>query len=504
MIIISSHVCESKVIACQSDQVCHSSLNLSYKCDLEKQMCTHKSLWSRLGPVDLLGFLVILGFNFISFVMGVTANGVSLPILVLFFDFQVKSSLAVLKMGNIFASTINLFFVLGLRHPKDSSRLASDFELVLFLISLMTLGSMLGFLLFNWIPSAVSYICIFVLMVILTYRNFFKMRQEFNGQSARAGSTREDSGSLRRSESNSGSVRILFQEVHSNRFVTSKKYLQLSIKSNTLTKTDRQSLVSKESVRNEHFSFKTHSSRMLIIDELNELDPQPLPPPPVTFWRLILDKTVEIALIVCCFVCLICANFVKRLLTSTTLDQVTKCSFLGIFLFFSFAVPLVFIAEFASRKLNARPPEQPGASQLNPLVIGSFCLIGGFISSVGVSGSLIVTCSLLVVGLDPLVVKSTIGIVLFGLTVNNLVQFSLSKYSDWANSLLLGCFSFVACLSANYFLQVMLRRFPLRHTNLLIRLCSFLMTFALCVVIPLTFYSEYLSNDSIFYFESLC
>ena len=179
-----------------------------------------------------------------------------------------------------------------------------------------------------------------------------------------------------------------------------------------------------------------------------------------------------------------------------------SCSFWGIFLFFASAIPLIFIAKSAYNKLQIR--ETKFFENKTPFLIGSMCLIGGFISSVGVSGSLIVSCSLLVLGLDPLVVKCTIGVVLFGLTINNLVQFSLSNYADWQNAVLMGCLSFFACLLANFGVKVLMEKMPLEYTHRVICLSSFVMSLSLCFAVPATFYSEWDSMGTIFHFGSIC
>lgn len=482
-----------QLISCKSNDTCHSSLNSSYECDLEIGLCRHSNLFENPNSFDLLGLFVILLFNFISFVMGVTANGVSLPILVLVFNFRVKNSLSALKMGNIFASFFNLLFILGIRHPQNSYELAADFELILFLVPLMTFGSMIGFLVFNWIPSAFSYILILILMTILTFRNFYKLFPQESTQMLSIHFISEEESLISDSQ-NDCSVY--------NPYVL-KKNPAFQIKSYSKSKFNRflykdkmNSSISGESMLYDYgrdrFQVRNISRTDKTDVEGESLIFQIAP----SVCKILGRKKIEIFLTICCFVCLVIGNIIKNQYVS-----VSNCSFFGICMFLLSGLPLIFIAHFAFKKLELRESE---VRQIDPQIIGTFCLIGGFISSVAVSGSLIVSCSLLVLGLDPLVVKCTIGVVLFGLTINNLVQFSLSRYADWPNALLLGALSFLACFLANISIKFMISKFPISKTNFLICLSSFVMTLTLCFAVPLSFFFEYVTSNSIFQFGSFC
>jgi uncharacterized membrane protein YfcA len=491
-------ITKPQLVTCKSNDICHEKFSSSYQCDLETNLCRHSNLLDNINLFDFLGLMVILLFNLISFVMGVTANGVSLPILVLIFNFRVKNSLSALKMGNVFATTFNLMFILAIRHPENNFELAADFDLILFLIPLMTFGSMIGFLLFNWIPPAISYILILVLMVILTYRNYFKLYPKNKSKTISVDFISEEYSLFIDSVDNNSVVKYTPYKMRKNKITHKNK-----LKKNMYLKDNANSFISEDSNKchynRERFLYN-NISRIEKSDNENESLVNTNKP---SIFSLLFKKSNEILLTISCFLCLIVANLIKNKFNKSAKLGIIKCSYIGIVLFFLSSIPLFFIAQYAFQKLQIRETVQPLKNKINPFIIGTFCLIGGFISSVAVSGSLIVSCSLLVIGMDPLVVKCTIGVVLFGLTINNLVQFSLSNYADWPNALLLGCFSFFACLFANVFVKVMINKFPISKTNFFICLSSFIMTLTLCFAVPLSFYSEYMTNKSIFQFGTI-
>lgn len=508
----------STITICETDEFCQEKFNSKYVCDSLTKKCNRAPLISPLSFNTILGIFLIFISNLVSFSMGVTANGVIFPILVLIFDYIAKDSLSTLKMSNIMVAVVNCIFVLLMRNKNDGNRLYVDFEMVLFLIPLVLVGSMIGCLSFVMLPPVFTYSIILVVMVILTVRNFFKMnkmRREIKEKEMKM-SINEDSiaevNKSTKSDPQSTNAEILKDEMEKT-----KHELISSTDSDNSTK-DANSNESQQNLQTFKSSIlsKSEDSNSIdlseiekdIIDLSTNLNPTEKDAFPSLF-GLLWEQKFYIFLVIVAFSVMVIGNLGKGSKDKISIFDFEQCSAMSIGFYIFCMIPLVLISYFAFIKLRRREKRQnqTGSTVLKfdtAIKIGICSLTGGFISTMGVSGSLFISSFLILLGVEPIVVKCTMSFMILFMSMNNSFQFFYMGYFDWKNILIFALVSIAGCLLANLIIKKELAKANSDGVNLIISTCCFIMTLALCFVLPISSFVEYVSNVNFFNFSTIC
>lgn len=503
---------------CESDEYCQEKFNSKYVCDSFTKKCNRAPLTSPVSFGSIMGILLIFISNLVSFSMGVTANGVIFPILVLIFDYIAKDSLSTLKMSNVMVAVVNCVFVLLMRNKNDGNRLYVDFEMVLFLIPLVLVGSMIGCLSFVMLPPVFTYSIIMAVMIILTIRNFLKMkkmRQDIKDREDKAlpvQDSRAETNSSIMSHSTPSKVlgpenelkATKHEEISSTDSDNSMKDADSDHSEKQLKKFD-SSILSKSK---ESDSMNLSDLEKNTIDLSVELSPAKGEVFPSLF-GLLWEQKFYIFLVIVAFSIMVVGNLGKGSHDKLSIFDFEQCSAVSIGFYILCMLPLVMISYFAFVKLRKREKRQneTGATVLKfdtAIKIGVCSLTGGFISTMGVSGSLFISSFLILLGVEPIVVKCTMSFMILFMSLNNSFQFFYMGYFDWKNILIFAIISICGCLLANLIIKKELAKANSDGVNLIISTCCFIMTLALCFVLPISSYVEYISNANFFNFSTIC
>jgi uncharacterized membrane protein YfcA len=439
--------------------------------------------------------------------MGVSANGVLFPILVMVFDYVAKDSLSTIKMANLFVGIVNFVFILLMRNPNNGNRLYIDFNLIQFLIPLILMGSMIGCLSFMLLPPVFTYSIILVVIIIVTVRNFFKMmkmKEDLNKEKqihlkdelvsdietqAPSEITLKDSQQNFRIDDKYSTNSNSIHEEESSK----KKSKLNSILSNSQENSDK-SLNDDDDVNND-------------IKPEKETQLKEIPYP--SLWSLLWEVKLVIFFVIICFSLMIIANLGKGSNDKPSVFNFENCSIFAIVFYSICMIPMMLIAYLAFNKLRTTSSKTSSGNERKlsfPLAIkiGLSSFLGGFISTMGVSGSLFISAFLLLLGIEPIIVKCTMSFMILVMALNNSFQFFYMGYFDWRNILTLAVISILGCLLANFIIKKKLAENNSKTVNFIISSCSFAMTLILCFVLPVSSYVEYLSNADFFSFSSSC
>ena len=553
---------------CTSDPFCQSTFGPSYFCDMDNGKCNHKPLIQDLTLWIVSGCLLLIAFNILSFSIGVSANGMAFPAMILFFAFTGKDAMAILKTSNILSSPVNLIFVASMRNPQNENRLFVDFDLLVYLVPLILIGSMFGVLAFGYFPGMFTYFFIFATMVYLTVSNFLKWK---NTKSAESGVVvgQDEQGDI------DGSISLkigkqgitpqdIFESTHletASEFGNSRPQKQQNFKaiiSEESTEPERgvRSCYEEWTIHsdsdNQKYRQDLNSTRIMTEAPLSRLHPNlrslnpaqspdagsaarleqlnsqqshfsdsplkhtfkinhPLAHTPnneqsKSIWQLLGEQKTTLLLVVLCYALMVGGNLVRGSPGRPSVLGLAKCSGATFACFFLFILAISLLAMVAYSKIQ-RTSQQQDYLQFSPQLmtkIGVSAMIGGFISSAGVCGSLFISSSLMLLDLEPLVIKATIGFAIFVMSLNNTFQFLFLGYFDLKNTVIIALITLVGCVVGNVIIKRQLQNGGQRGANSIISVCNFCMTGVICLVIPFTSYFESINNSSFFAFRSVC
>ena len=121
----------------------------------------------------------------------------------------------------------------------------------------------------------------------------------------------------------------------------------------------------------------------------------------------------------------------------------------------------------------------------------------------GVSSSIFISSSLILLNIEPIVIKCTMGFIYFFMSINCFSQFYLIGFWDLKNMILMAIISLIGCFISNIIIKKFIKSNKTNFLNKMISIsCLFLLTLV-SIIIPLSCYNEYLKNDYFFRFGKL-
>ena len=541
---------KSTKTGCHHDEFCSDTFGPSYHCDTHGK-CNRKPLFPPDSAMIVFGAALLISFNILSFSLGVTANGIAFPAMIMLFAFTGKDSLAILKTSNIFSAPVNLMFICSMRNPKKGNQLYVDFELMVFLVPLVLVGSLFGVLAFGFFPGFFSYFFIFFVMIYLTYRNYNRFKAKEAKQKLLKFQNRKSS-----------------KEIGDCEFGNQNSCIKDSQKTENLNQADPQvsspglsklSLSVEKEEQNMHIALVEENldsrkmserkdscadkeTNFTIEDESLKVKTEESAKTKIPNIFVLLWKRYKIFLLVLlAYGLMVMANLGRGTPSNPSVFGFTRCSPIT-FIFFGFCIFLIIMIAIIGFQLlkiknretqnkikeeqdsiNQKPEETQTDIQIEENLsvlstdstqnfnytssimfkIGISAVIGGFISSAGVCGSLFITSSLMLLNIEPLVVKSTIGFAIFVMTFNNAFQFFFLGYFDLKNTLTIACITLVGCLVGNFIIKRLLNQNSSK-ANRIISICNICMTSVICFCLPVSSYFEVSNNSSFFSFRAVC
>ena len=502
--------------SCENDDFCIATFGTSYYCSPENK-CNRLPL---LPPEDIftvLGCLVLFLFNVLSFALGTSANGLAFPMMVLGFAFIAQDTISIIKTANIVSTFVNVVFVFMMRNPDNGNKTYINFNLLVFLIPLCIVGSMIGILLFNFLPGIMAYIFVFSAMLYLTVRNYYRYRKsnakpsvkphEINEMSDSVDSV--DQGKLSRLEfgklgeladPQTQTVKAMVIEMDSRK--QSGKQGAFGIPPQT--KTPAQSVLH---TKKRHFTEKHRRTQSLVpLDGqksvCSKLRENTIGLPYPSAFSILLREYKPILLIILTYSLMVLGNLVKGSQENLSILGATDTPVLPYCLYTMSIASILCIAYIGLKMLESdnkpQVTEHPSTAQAGyPMTlifkIGLISIIGGFITSNGVCGTLFIATSMMALNVEPIIVKSTMSILVFCMSANNGFQFIYMGYFDAVNIAALIVINLSGCLVGNLIIKRALRK-NVGAANSIIDLCSLVMTFCICVALPFSSYYEYLHN----------
>ena len=514
----------SSDMICQTDNQCQAKFNERYVCDTSTNKCNRELIFTNFSWFLVFGFVLILLFNLLSYTIGTSANSLNFPLLIFLFEFTSKDTMSTVKIGNVFMSFINFLFIINMRDKGNGNRLYTNFELILLLLPLIIIGSMMGNLAFYFLPAVLSYILIFIVMIVLSIRNWGKFQDLKNAKIEELDSIKQITSlkdiEIRSSEKKiEQSTQIIELKDDTTRLEDSKPNFESSIGkgdnpilSNFLadisSKGSSPDISEEQSDEFTQDSIKFEQSRKIknrfVLSSTQSVYKEEYP----SLGSLLWEKKFMISLFLVCFSIMVMSYLIKGTNSRASILGLPSDSLVIIVIFLLCMIPLVYISWLGYKEMERTysNSSEGDTSDLNfSLVVklASAALIAGFLSTSAVSSTLFLWAALFFLGLEPLVVKCTVGWMIFMIAVNNCFQFIYMGYFDWKNILVISGVSLFGCFAANLYIKKELANNNSRSINIMIAGCCFAMTVCLCIVIPFTSIFEYHHNKSFLSFGSV-
>jgi uncharacterized membrane protein YfcA len=153
---------EDMVESCEADEDCSQAP--FYQCSNEKT-CVHKPIFP-IYPIEFLGLLclpILIGFANVG---GIGGGGLTIPLLITFWGFNTKESIALSGFMQFVGSIVRYFYSVNTRHPEKQAT-HIDYGIVIVMLPLVVLGSFLGVLVNIMLPPIILSIMLTILLVIL-------------------------------------------------------------------------------------------------------------------------------------------------------------------------------------------------------------------------------------------------------------------------------------------------------------------------------------------------
>jgi hypothetical protein len=345
-----------------------------------------------------------------------------------------------------------------------------------------------------------------VVMVILSVRNYLKMKKILKSRKDEQIKKLESDIEMNipKEEANV-SKNIL--DVENKRKLSEAKLKESKCQSSSEYRTDNDNEDSLNSLSTKEESDNSSSNELSTnFDKLSLIETKEEMP---SSFLLLWEKKFIICLIILSISIMVFANLLKGTKDRPSILNLTYCSPLSVGLYIICLLPLALIGIYAFKKLINRQKScgtnQKETFSANLAVkVALASITGGFISTVGVSGSLFISASLILLNIEPIVVKCTLSILILFLSSINSLQFFLMGYFDWKNILFIGCSALVGCLIANFVIKVQLAKGDTSTVNSIIAVQCFVMTVVICFAVPSSSYYEYLTNTNFFSMGEFC
>jgi uncharacterized membrane protein YfcA len=159
---------------CTTDQQCAKDFNPKYYCEPSTKRCQHVPIYSNLDAYSIFGLVLNFLFNILANSIGVSSGGMVYCFLIFCMNLTTIDIIPILKVGNLFASVVNIIFVLMRRREDNQDELYVDWGLAAYCIPQVLAGCMVGMLVNLYFPS--FWLCLLMMgtLIIFAYLTWRK------------------------------------------------------------------------------------------------------------------------------------------------------------------------------------------------------------------------------------------------------------------------------------------------------------------------------------------
>ena len=101
-----------------------------YVCGEKKEgFCAHKDVFP-VFPMEVAGLFVFSAIKALSNIAGIGGGGVSIPIIMLFFSFTSKPSIAISSFAIFVTTLVRFIYNFKEQHPEKDNAVVIDYDLV--------------------------------------------------------------------------------------------------------------------------------------------------------------------------------------------------------------------------------------------------------------------------------------------------------------------------------------------------------------------------------------
>ena len=164
---------------CTSDSDCLT--DFEYCSASDGSTCKHKDLFPMLF-IENAGELITTLILFLSNCGGLGGGGSLIPIIIIFFGFDVKQAIGLSNCSIAVASICRYFFNFPKSHPyKDGKGVLVDYNIASLMLPMIVVGATIGVMLNKILPMIVVTITLTLLLLIVSYttlRKFMKIKAD--------------------------------------------------------------------------------------------------------------------------------------------------------------------------------------------------------------------------------------------------------------------------------------------------------------------------------------
>lgn len=166
---------------CDSDAYCAQNFNDNYYCEMSSKICRRIPVYQNLETYSIIGLVLNFLFSILASSIGVSSGGMVYCFLIFCMQLTTKDTIPILKVGNLFASAINIVFILRKRREENQDELYIDWSLAAYCIPFVLAGCMIGMLAHEFFPGAYLLGLMFLTLIIfasMTWKESMRLEAE--------------------------------------------------------------------------------------------------------------------------------------------------------------------------------------------------------------------------------------------------------------------------------------------------------------------------------------
>lgn len=138
-----------------------------------------------MEPLEIGGIFVLLIMMTLCTIAGIGGGGIEVPLMITFFSFNTKESVAVTGLSIFMCSMTKFFYSFKAQHPQKEAVII-DYSLATIMQPTVLMGSFLGVLVNVVLPSIILESCLTLLLIFLTVQSAIKARQIYKKENEKA------------------------------------------------------------------------------------------------------------------------------------------------------------------------------------------------------------------------------------------------------------------------------------------------------------------------------
>ncbi len=153
-------------ITCTVDDDCIDSP--WYVCGIKEEgVCGHKNVFP-VFPLEVVGLIVFSAIKALSNIAGIGGGGVSIPIIMSFFAFTSKPSIAISSFAIFLTTLVRFIYNFKEQHPEKKGAVVIDYDLVSIMMPTTLAGAQVGAIIFVVLPDLFIQIILTIVLAFLT------------------------------------------------------------------------------------------------------------------------------------------------------------------------------------------------------------------------------------------------------------------------------------------------------------------------------------------------